>query len=680
MTESEGLILSGSVGDGPIVGADILVEDARGRVLLTTESDAYAAYEVRIAGGTPLPVTIRVSGGTDLVTGRAADFELLGATFGSGPVTLNASPYTTLAVRTAWCMGALTPENLTLAWSRIHHTMNLGWDRARIGNPMSEPVTEGNIGTVLIANEALGEVVRRTAQALAPTGDPLNADQVMAHLGCELAGALPEGDAAASRASATILAAAAAVRIEVIAGALRVDGQDAMPRLDDSLRTVLPGSAQSVTNATLPLALIEQTQNALGVLQTLGRNELADMAAALGGARPATARGQLQAVLSAAHLNALLDLPADVAAADGDRIAELTERASSPAPLPLISFAADPTQVPHGTSTRLSWAATDAERCSAQGGWSGEQPSSGSVLTAALNTATEFVLTCSGRGGATTQQVFVDVITAAEADPEPQPAATPDPTPPPEPTPQPSPTPPTVNLSLASSTISAGASTSLTWSASNAGACTASGGWSGTRATSGSQSVSPVTTTTYTLTCSGNGGSSSASVTLNISAEPPELSFVASALTVNAGDSVVLTWSSTGTTSCTAGGAWSGNRPTNGTAQVGPVSAASTFSLTCSGTGGSAMEMLTIRAVGPVPVSWVAPTQNVDGSALTDLAGYRIYYGTQSRAYSNMTDVAATQTSHTLSLASGDYYVAMTALDGEGNESTYSNEVLKSRP
>ena len=31
----------------------------------------------------------------------------------------------------------------------IHHTMNLGWDRARIGNPMSEPVTEGTIGTVL---------------------------------------------------------------------------------------------------------------------------------------------------------------------------------------------------------------------------------------------------------------------------------------------------------------------------------------------------------------------------------------------------------------------------------------------------------------------------------------------------------------------------------------------------
>ncbi|MEZ5559896.1 MAG: fibronectin type III domain-containing protein [Pseudomonadales bacterium] len=77
-------------------------------------------------------------------------------------------------------------------------------------------------------------------------------------------------------------------------------------------------------------------------------------------------------------------------------------------------------------------------------------------------------------------------------------------------------------------------------------------------------------------------------------------------------------------------------------------------------------------------LAWQAPTENVDGSPLTDLAGYRVYYGEQSRAYTDTVDVsdnAATSTS--LTLVSGSYYFAMTALDSVGNESAYSNEVVK---
>ncbi len=44
-----------------------------------------------------------------------------------------------------------------------------------------------------------------------------------------------------------------------------------------------------------------------------------------------------------------------------------------------------------------------------------------------------------------------------------------------------------------------------------------------------------------------------------------------------------------------------------------------------------------VVAVGPssVILSWAAPTQNEDGSPLTDLAGYRIRYGERSGSYSN---------------------------------------------
>ncbi|MGE0624801.1 MAG: hypothetical protein AB7I04_17455 [Pseudomonadales bacterium] len=909
------------------------MEDATGEIVLTGTSDESASYEIQIPDGTPLPVMLRVSGGTDLVTGRPADFELIGATFESGPVILNASPYTTLAVRTAQCMGELTPDNLSEAWELIAATMDLGWDRSRIGSPMDEPVAEQNIGTVLLSNEALGEVVRRTSAALAATATPPDNDQVLEQIACDLADGRLDGLGPRSdlRTTLTAQATAAAVRVEVISGTLQVDGQDAVARLDDALQAVLPGSAQSVMTVAPTETLIEQTQDTLGVLQLLDRSELLELALALEDATPNTARGQLQSVLTATHQNTLADLPETVALADDSRIAELAARQSEPAWDPLLSFAADDTSVTSGSTTRLSWATTDAERCLADGGWSGEQSLTGSVETAPLTAPTEFVLSCSGRGGVVTGRVFVNV-TAPPA-PAPSPAPAPDPTPEPEPTPQPDPAPqpdpepapaptltlgadrttvdagesvtlswmagnassctasggwsgsrpvsgslsvgpltsdvtftlsctgpggqigasraitviqpapapvvdlnaaplninrgssttlswstgnattctasggwsgsrstsgtqslsptanttyrltctgpggsgtdtvtvtvqtpaptltltaspgtitegesvtlswsgtdttsctasggwsgsrgtsgslnltpaqtttynlscsgsggsisrsvtvqvnaapadpPSVTLNLASGTIDAGGSTTLSWTATNASACTASGGWSGTRAVSGSTTVSPSATTTYQLTCTGDGGSRTASATLNVNAQAPTLSFSASSQTVNAGGSVTLSWSSSNATACTAGGAWSGSRSTSGSQQVGPINAASTFSLTCSGPGGNVMQMLNVDAVGPVSLSWVAPTENVDGTTLNDLAGYRIYYGTESRAYGNMVDVpSAGATSHTLNLASGDYYVAMTALDAQGNESAYSNEVLKTRP
>ena len=40
-------------------------------------------------------------------------------------------------------------------------------------------------------------------------------------------------------------------------------------------------------------------------------------------------------------------------------------------------------------------------------------------------------------------------------------------------------------------------------------------------------------------------------------------------------------------------------------------------------------------AMGSATLTWTAPTQNTDGSPLTDLAGYRIRYGTSPGNYSN---------------------------------------------
>jgi Putative Ig domain len=53
-------------------------------------------------------------------------------------------------------------------------------------------------------------------------------------------------------------------------------------------------------------------------------------------------------------------------------------------------------------------------------------------------------------------------------------------------------------------------------------------------------------------------------------------------------------------------------------------------------------------ANGSAALSWTAPTQNTDGSALTDLAGYRVYHGTSPSALSDVVQVpGATSTSYT---------------------------------
>ena len=76
-----------------------------------------------------------------------------------------------------------------------------------------------------------------------------------------------------------------------------------------------------------------------------------------------------------------------------------------------------------------------------------------------------------------------------------------------------------------------------------------------------------------------------------------------------------------------------------------------------------------------VTLSWDAPTKNADGTPLTDLAGYKIYYGTSSHAYSTAIDVGNVAKHMVSNLENGVvYYFAVTAHDTSGNESNFSNE------
>lgn len=77
-----------------------------------------------------------------------------------------------------------------------------------------------------------------------------------------------------------------------------------------------------------------------------------------------------------------------------------------------------------------------------------------------------------------------------------------------------------------------------------------------------------------------------------------------------------------------------------------------------------------------VTLSWETPTTNADGTPLTDLGGYKVYYGNTTRTYGTPIDVKNVS-AYTLDLTDGTYFFAITAYDTSGNESVYSNEVSK---
>jgi hypothetical protein len=80
-------------------------------------------------------------------------------------------------------------------------------------------------------------------------------------------------------------------------------------------------------------------------------------------------------------------------------------------------------------------------------------------------------------------------------------------------------------------------------------------------------------------------------------------------------------------------------------------------------------------------LTWTVPTTNNDGTPVTNLSGYKVYWGNASGTYQQSVDVG-NQTSYLLnSLTDGTtYYFAVAAYDSTGRESGYSKEISKTFP
>src|SRR3972149_4719257 len=79
-------------------------------------------------------------------------------------------------------------------------------------------------------------------------------------------------------------------------------------------------------------------------------------------------------------------------------------------------------------------------------------------------------------------------------------------------------------------------------------------------------------------------------------------------------------------------------------------------------------------------LTWDAPTTNVDGSPLTDLKSFKIYYSQASGVYTDtdskdVGNVTTINIQQTFGQLKGTYYFVATAIDDSLNESPFSNEV-----
>jgi hypothetical protein len=129
-----------------------------------------------------------------------------------------------------------------------------------------------------------------------------------------------------------------------------------------------------------------------------------------------------------------------------------------------------------------------------------------------------------------------------------------------------------------------------------------------------------------------------------------------------------LTWSTNPVaSSCTASGGWSGTKAASGTQTLTAIRANTNFTLTCT------------WGTGAATVSWNAPTTNTDGTPLTNLASYRVVYGTSSSSLTRSLSVSdPTARSVTVgSLSPATWYFAVKVVNTAGVESSNSNLASK---
>jgi hypothetical protein len=142
---------------------------------------------------------------------------------------------------------------------------------------------------------------------------------------------------------------------------------------------------------------------------------------------------------------------------------------------------------------------------------------------------------------------------------------------------------------------------------------------------------------TWLLAGCGGGGSGS-------SMPAPTVTFSASPATVAYEASATLTWSSSDATSCMASGDWSGSAETSGSKSVDDLTNDTTYTLACSGAGGSVSKTVTVT-VGPALALTANPTSvSYDGASTLSWSSHNATSCTASGNWSGSNSTSGAET------------------------------------
>jgi len=273
------LELSGSVGDGPVTGANVRVVSKDGKILAEFLSDASANYNIMLEMRSKYyPLTVKATGGTDLVTNRPPDFALTGAVFESGNSSVvNINPFSTVAVALARELsGGLTAANLDSAERTVATALNSGLDGLKSTGPMSTRIDESNIAEIVKASETLGEMVRRTRDVLRAAGFSENGDGVVRALASDLTDGVIDGAGGNDtdrRTSAVSTIVYAQVLLESMANELWVNGSDATGAMGSAIAQVSSASpTRTIDELDVTAEMIERTLVGLAAAYELDEN------------------------------------------------------------------------------------------------------------------------------------------------------------------------------------------------------------------------------------------------------------------------------------------------------------------------------------------------------------------------------------------------------------------------
>jgi hypothetical protein len=299
--------VTGSVGDGPIVGARIRVRAKSGSLLEEFNSSSTADYDVVIkTQGRNYALTIEADQGIDLVTGGPPDFRLVsGITRPNERSISNLNPYTTLIFGAAERNGGISDSSIAFARDAVVNRYGFGLDKHVIADPTSTKIDETNVHVIVKTSETLGEMIRRTRDAL----PNLDGDAVMAALSADLSDGWIDGRGARgndARIAAVANVASGAVLVQAMANRLHVYGSNATGAMDNAIRQVRPnaGSSINTANVRIPAEAFDQAVRSLRAAQVVVNDDriaqtIAVLQSAVPGARPADIAAQLPSGIDA---------------------------------------------------------------------------------------------------------------------------------------------------------------------------------------------------------------------------------------------------------------------------------------------------------------------------------------------------------------------------------------------